>query len=105
MVPIIGQRGFAALYNRSLSASHAEHPFLETVRQGALLPVDYAALQAVLTQKSNGQGQAAINAMLQNFYEHLSYLIGESFTERLLRPILDTHYIGIAPQKAPHDPA
>lgn len=105
LVPIIGQGGFAALYNRSLSISRANHPFLEAVHQGALSPVDYAALQAVLTQQSNWQAEAANSAMLLNFYERLSYLIGEPLTGRLLRPIFDNHSSGIAVQKEQHDPA
>ncbi len=105
LVPLIGQRGFAALYNRSLYASRADHPFLKTVGQGPLLPVDYAALQGALAQQNNAQAEAAISAMLQNFYTRLSYLIGESFTERLLRSILDIYSSGIAVPKVNHDHA
>jgi len=104
LVPIIGQRGFAALHNRSLYTSRADHPFLTTVHQSGLSAVDYVALQTVLKQQSDEQAQAATKAQLQIFYERLSYLIGESFTERLLRPILDTYSSDIAPQKAPDDP-
>ncbi len=103
LVPIIGRRGFAALYNRSLHALSVDHPYLTTVHQSAIVVDDYAALQAVLKLQSDAQAQAVVASLLQSFYDRLSHLVGDSFTDRLIRPILENHASGIAALKVHHD--
>lgn len=97
--PIIGQRGVAALYKRSLYLSRADFPCLAAVAEGALLPKDFDGLRAALAQQTCADVVGANGLLLQNFTELLSNLIGASLTERLLRSALDHPTSGHAPQE------
>jgi hypothetical protein len=105
LVPIVGQRGVAALYSRSLYIARTDFPYLNALQDGALSAPDYGALLTVLTQQSDADAMAANDALLHNFYALLTRLIGEPLTTRLLRPIFDNHPSGIAEQKDQNDPA
>ena len=87
--PIIGRRGVAGLYKRSLSLTRRAHPPLTEVFEGLLTPGDYTALQHTLAQQSGPVALAASVALLQTFNDLLIKLIGLSLTDRLLRPLLD----------------
>ena len=87
--PIIGRRGVAGLYKRSLSLTRGGHPALTTVFDGLIVPGDYSTLQQALAQQSAPVAIAASVALSQTFYDLLTKLIGQSLTERLLRPVLD----------------
>lgn len=92
--PIIGQRGVAMLYKRSVHITGRTHPWLATLYEGSQAPMDLAALQAVFAQQSSANAAAAGGDSLQTFHELLSSLIGPSLTERLLRPVWDTFSSG-----------
>lgn len=85
--PIIGQRGVAMLYKRSLYLVIPAHPWLAGTHEGGHATIDLAALESVFAQQSNHHAAAAGGAFLQTFHELLSSLIGPSLTERLLRPV------------------
>lgn len=88
--PIIGQRGFAALYKRSLQLTRVGFPCLATVQDSVLQTAEFSVLHAVLAQQDSATAAAASAALLANFHELLTKLIGPSLTDRLLRPVCDT---------------
>lgn len=85
--PIIGARGVAGLYKRSLSLTRVAHPILTAVYDGALIAGDYTALRRVLVEQSASAAASANQALLQTFIDLLTQLIGPSLTERLLLPV------------------
>jgi len=87
LTPIIGQRGVAALYKRSLYLTGAAQPWLAGTHKGVPTAMDLAALKSVLAQQSSANAAAGGGALLQTFYELLTSLVGPSLTERLLRPV------------------
>lgn len=99
--PIIGQRGFAALYKRSLQLTRVEFPCLATVQEGVLNLAEFSALHAVLAQQPSASAAAASAALLENFYDILTSLIGRPLTDRLLRPICETTSSGRPAQDTP----
>ena len=95
MTPIIGQRGAAAVYMRSLHLSVATHPWLLPASPEGIQPaIDPAALKSVLAQQSRADAADAGRAVLQTFHDILISLIGTSLTERLLRPVWDNSLSG-----------
>ncbi len=84
--PVVGQRGSAALYQRSLHLTRADYPWLAAAYESAADPGDFAALHSALAQQTAGQAAAAHDGMVQNFIDLLADLIGESLTQRLLQP-------------------
>ncbi len=86
--PIIGQRGVAALYKRSLYLTKAEHPSLAPVYEGELELGEFATLQLALSQQTSSDAAAANGALLQTFHELLAKLIGAALTDQLLRTVV-----------------
>ena len=87
--PIIGPRGVAALYKRSLYLARTAHPCLAAVYDGDLAPGRYAGLAAVLDAQTTEVATAAQGALLKTFQDLLVNLVGSSLTDQLLRPALD----------------
>jgi hypothetical protein len=87
--PILGSRGVAMLYKRSLVLAGATHGWLPRVDEALPVKVDLAPLQAALMQQGNTVALDGGSAFLRTFYELLSSLVGPSLTERLLRSIWD----------------
>lgn len=85
--PVIGPGGVAALYQRALYMSRSACPGLTAVREDALRPGEFAALQLMLSQQPVARVAAINGAVLQTFCDLLSNLIGVSLTERLLRSV------------------
>lgn len=96
--PIIGLRGVAAMYKRSLFLTRSEFPWLGAVYEGALGPSEFASLQGALSRQSDADAAAASAALLQSFNSLLASLIGESLSERLLRSVWESHSSGSAAQ-------
>jgi hypothetical protein len=94
LAPIIGQRGVAALFRRTLHLIRHEYPWLTAAHESMADTVDLVALQSTLSQRTSANAVAANGALLQRFLEQLASLIGESLTERLLRAVVDTHSTG-----------
>lgn len=86
--PIVGRRGMAALYQRSLHLARAQFPWLPGAGQGPLAACEFDTLSAALAAQSNTQAAAAATALLLVFRELMSTLLGEQLTEQLLRPVL-----------------
>jgi hypothetical protein len=96
--PIIGARGMAALYKRSLHLALTEYPWLAVAYEDALQPGDFASLRVALSQQAATNAAAAHDAMLQTFEDLLNNLIGRSLTRRLLQAVWDHPSSGDAVQ-------
>lgn len=87
LTPIIGQRGIAMLYKRTLYLTSAVHPWLAGMHEGLHSRMDLAALRAAFILQDSATARTAAAALLHNFHELLAGLVGTSLTERLLRSI------------------
>ena len=87
LTPIIGARGFAAVYQRSLFLTPGSLSALSPA-QGDAEPADpFEALRLALLRLSGADARSANAALLQTFRDLLVSLIGSALTERLLRPV------------------
>ena len=91
LVPIIGNRGVAALFHRTLHLIRHDHAWLAAAHVSMADSMDFKALHSTLSQRTGADIVTANGALLQNFLELLGSLIGESLSERLLRPVVDAH--------------
>jgi hypothetical protein len=98
--PILGRRGAAALYNRSLHLSSSAHAWLAGLQPGPLAEIDFESLETVFADEANPEAFAAAQAMLQTFCSLLVGLVGVSLTEHLLRPVV-LHMQSESPPRAP----
>jgi hypothetical protein len=87
--PIIGRRGVAALFKRSLLLTAPAHPSLVSAHWVVETEGDFDSLRTTLKQQSVATAIAINGALLQQFIDLLTALIGESLTERLLQSVLD----------------
>jgi len=91
--PIIGVRGVAALYQRSLFLSGSAYPWLQGLLESNAESMDLAALKLVLTERRfSAEAAAGAGAHLQAFHEVLTSLIGSSLLERLFRSVWPTFF-------------
>lgn len=98
LVPIIGQRGMAALYRRSLHLAGAPWAKIAAAIDAAALVMDTAPLAAELAKQTAANATTAGTGLLQVFYVLLATLIGESLSERLLRPVWANFLSGASAQ-------
>ena len=85
LAPVIGRRGVAALYQRSLHLVRREYPWLLAAHSAATgFGDDFSELQQALDLQTCTESIAANTALLNAFYGLLISLIGESLTRRLL---------------------
>jgi hypothetical protein len=87
LAPIIGSKGVAALYERSLHLASSAHPWLATLRESSPTSIDLTELKSAVAQQTGALAVLGGNALLQTFYQLLGTLIGPSLTERLLRSV------------------
>lgn len=85
--PILGQRGVAALYQRSLYLTRRLHSWLECPHETPQITIDFTHLETVLAHQHRVTTIAGAACLLQTFYNLLITLIGLSLTERLLRSV------------------
>jgi len=83
LTPVLGQRGVAALYRRTLIVAGRGHPCL-LLAQDNSESVSFRKLRKVLVQQPADTAAAATDASLETFHELLNSLIGRSLTQRLL---------------------
>lgn len=98
LTPIIGERGVAALHERSLYLTRVNHPWLAAVPASTETRMDLTALNSVLAKQKSAAAAAGGGAHLQAFYELLCSLIGGSLTERLLCSTWSSSFTGRAAQ-------
>ena len=87
LTPIIGPRGVAALFHRSLHLAAQSQPLLAAIQTGTLTTMDLSALKLQLAAQTPAAAAAAAGVLLHTFHELLGTLIGASLTERLLRAV------------------
>lgn len=97
---VIGQRGVAALYKRSLHVACTDYPWLAAAYEGALQPGDFTSLHAALAQQDAAIAAAAHDATMQILHDVLANLIGLSLTDRLLQAVWDHSSAGNAVKDA-----
>ena len=85
--PIIGARGFAALYQRSLSLAQAEHPWLAPNQEVALQSGAHETLRQVMALQAADEATVAASRLVQIFKDLIARLIGSALSERLLQPV------------------
>jgi len=85
--PIIGQRGVAALYQRSLHLAGRTYPWLATSHDGNQASIDFVHLKMLLMQQQRDGLIAGGSLLFKIFYDLLISLVGPSLTERLLRSV------------------
>jgi len=87
LTPIIGNRGAAALYQRSVHLSTALHPWLSVLMNSNAATLDASELEPLLAQQTRAEAMVGGSDLLQTFQQLLASLIGASLTERLLRSV------------------
>ena len=85
MSPVIGRRGSAALFQRSLHLAREGYPWLGAASKNTAEHDEFATLRVALALQTPEHAAAAHDSMLQIFLALLADLIGESLTQRLLR--------------------
>ncbi|MBC7895840.1 MAG: hypothetical protein H7066_10515 [Cytophagaceae bacterium] len=102
--PILGHRGVAALYVRSLQVTSTVYPWLSNNPPASLGSMDLESLKAILAQQDSVTSAAAAGgALLQTFRNLLVTLVGPTLAERLLRAVWDTSLSGPPAQDPHHD--
>ena len=101
LVPIVGNRGVAALYKRSLFTAARTHHWLPSSPAELSSSADLPALQSALAERPSTEAALAGAHLLQNFHALLSDLIGPSLTERLLRSVWSNFLKSMDAQEIP----
>ena len=83
LIAIIGERGFASLYARSLNQAATVHKWLAPPPKASRDA--FKLLAASLQARAPAEAQAANGAMLNIFIDTLIILIGEPVTNGILR--------------------
>ncbi|WP_456971699.1 hypothetical protein [Luteimonas sp. A277] len=100
LVPIIGQGGMSALYDRALHVAAAQHRWLEQARSvdADSGPRAFPLLARAVGGQSPDDAIAAITTLFKTFDRLLVTLIGASLTKRLLQPVWDVPSAGLTRQ-------
>lgn len=84
LAPVIGSRGVAAIFARSLYLGQADHPWLAKAADPLQGADDFAALRTTLLQQAPLLAAAADAALMVSFFDLLCSLIGPALTETLI---------------------
>lgn len=93
LTPVLGQRGVAALYRRTLTVAGRTHPCLLQALEDTE-PVSFKPLSRALVLQPADTAAAATDASLETFHELLNSLIGRSLTQRLLGTLWSPEFSG-----------
>lgn len=89
--PVLGRRGVAALFRRSVHLAAARHPWLSPLKAGSVdAAADMAALMALFAAQSPALAAEAGSALFTIFRDLLTTLIGARLSERLLQAAWST---------------
>jgi hypothetical protein len=88
--PIVGRRGVAALFKRTLHLAAARHPWLAPLKAGGDDAADLSQLTALLAAQPPSQASEAGSALFEIFGELLVTLIGAPLSKRLLQTAWST---------------
>jgi hypothetical protein len=100
LAPVIGKRGLAALYERSLHMARAGYPWLAPAQTSVESTMDLTALETALMGQDSASVAAGGGAHLQALYDLLGSLISPSLTQRLLGPIWEHPLNDTTPEEA-----
>jgi hypothetical protein len=89
LTPVVGQRGSAALYQRSLHLARTEYPWLAPACEDEVEPGDFAGLRSALSQQSAAAAATAHDTTVKTLQDLLANLIGGSLTQRMLQCVWD----------------
>jgi hypothetical protein len=92
--PIVGARGVAALYQRSLFVSGKEYEWLTPCYRGIQAAIDLPLLKTALALQQRDIAVQGGTALFTTFHELLSSLVGEALTTRLLFSVWDSSLRG-----------
>lgn len=95
--PVIGKRGVAALFHRSLVITAKAYPWLP-LPERPLQATDIAPLHAVFLLQTPATIIKCSATQLHTFHDLLAGLVGTSLTERLLRFVSSNLFDGRSPQ-------
>ncbi|MCP8688246.1 hypothetical protein [Marinobacterium sedimentorum] len=87
--PIMGKRGVAALYQRSLYLAAQTYPWLASPHQGVQTSIDFTHFKSLLIHQQPDDLIQGGSVIFKNLHELLVSLVGPSLTERLLRSVGD----------------
>lgn len=93
LTPVLGQRGVAALYRRTLIVAARMHPCLIEAYDDAE-PLRFEQLRKVLAEQSADEAAAATDASIQAFHELLNSVIGVPLTQSLLGDLWSPTFSG-----------
>jgi len=88
LTPIIGPRGIAALYGRSLYLTNRDFPWIGRPSDGLPETLDLTALDGALAAQSSALAAQGGTALLHAFQTLLVSMVGGALTERLLYDVL-----------------
>lgn len=84
IVLIIGEDGFSALYERSVSLAQPTFPWLTDITGSIPIHQRFAELRRMLEKQTPSQAREANSVLLLTFTGILATLIGEPLTTRIL---------------------
>lgn len=87
LTPLIGHRGVAGLYQRTLHVTGGDYPWLAICYKGITHEMDLDDLQKILAQQSSSNAANAGGMLFQTFHDLLGSLIGSALTACLLESI------------------
>jgi hypothetical protein len=88
LTPVIGERGTAAIFKRSIGLAGAAYPWMVVTQNGIDSKIDPAQLKSLLIQHTPADIAAMGVALEHALRELLASLIGSSLTARLLRSVV-----------------
>jgi len=101
LTPIIGPKGVAALYRRSLFLCTSTHPDYAERYKGLAAAMNLTQLRSLLSEQEKPDAVMFGEQLLKTFYELLATLIGRSLAARLLLDVWGNFLSGPAPQDTP----
>jgi len=101
LTPIIGPRGIAALYGRSLYLTSIDIPWIGRPPEGLSETIDLDALHSAFAAQPAVAGAQGGTALLHTFQMLLESMVGGALTERLLQDVLLPSSSGDAAQQDP----
>ena len=87
--PIIGEKGVAAIYKKSLSLVRRDYPWLMYAQESKRTAGDFTALRTTLALQPSTIALAAHRSLFGVFYNLLRHLIGNELAEKLLQHVRD----------------
>ena len=96
--PIIGVRGVAALYGRTIFVTSRMHSWLGNAPEGVQSSMDLDSLHTAISAQPRAVGIEGGSALFTAFHELLVSMVGAVLTEQLLRDVLTSSSSGHAAQ-------